>query len=153
MPVQRRRLRARQTARVTAVQPQGHHVGADMGGLARPEIGKAGQQRRAHQVVIAQDGGARGQVCGDVAQLAPIEQLRVRLIAAEVIGQCVDLARGLLHQKHVRPFVTNQANHVAQPGARQPQQIPADDLDHAASVRKGGRKARLVAVMLHCTLP
>ncbi len=64
--------------------------------------------------------------------------------AAQVIGQRVDIASGFLHQEQVRVFVFGEADHVTHPGAGETQQVPADNLRHAASVS---------SVLLHCTLP
>jgi len=66
---------AMQAAGEAAVQAQRQDFGAAMRRLARADIGKTLQQAGAHQVEVAQDGGMGGQVLGDMAQLAAVQQL------------------------------------------------------------------------------
>jgi hypothetical protein len=92
-------LQADEAADQAAVQPQRHEVAHAMGGAAQPDILKAGQHRRPHEVVIAEHGGAQRQVAHHLPELPAVEQLPLRQmhIGSAEAAEVDDLAHPMDH--------------------------------------------------------
>ncbi len=69
---------AGQAAHKTAIQPNRHHIGSHVRGLARANVVEARQQRRTDQVVVAEHGGPQRQRLSHAAELPPVQHLPVR---------------------------------------------------------------------------